>query len=276
MATSTTFARLALGLALGLALVIAGFAFALFPRAAEGAPNRSPELAPDAVAMAPVLLELFTSEGCSSCPRADEKLEKLAKVGSFEGARLIVLAHHVDYWNELGWPDPFSSEQSTARQRAYATTARGMYTPEMVVDGQESRGSLGTNILSAARRPHAGVSVSVGPIVGGEGDVTLTVGALPPGAAADAELVLAVVQDHATVHVPRGENAGRTLSHVAIARSLRVLGHVSRDGARVGARVQLPSPIPPRAATTFSVVAFVQERGSRRVLGAASSPLGPR
>jgi hypothetical protein len=208
-----------------------------------------------------VLVELFTSEGCSSCPPADAAVAKLAQ------GNVVLLAHHVDYWDRLGWPDPFSSAAATARQRSYAPLGGGSYTPQVVVDGRaEMVGSKSAAIeravADAAKEPHARVELEAR----GD-DITIRVGALP--SAADAELLLAIVQDHASVAVPRGENAGRTLDHVAIARSIRSFGAVPVSGGVTKTTAVAPAAV--ATPSSFSLVAFVQERTSRRILGTASA-----
>lgn len=211
----------------------------------------------------PVLLELFTSEGCSSCPPADAASVRLA--GSLtSGARVVVLAHHVDYWDRLGWPDPFSSAEATARQRSYAALGGGSYTPQAVIDGQaETVGSrpLDGALGDAARRPHVPVE-----LVRKDGSLAIKVGPLPD--ASEPELVVAVVQDRAQVRAERGENAGRTLEHAGIVRSLRVLGGLPAGGVTKETPIALPAAT--HGPSGFSVVAFVQERTRRRVLGTAS------
>ena len=215
-----------------------------FPCAAE--PSPSGPSGPSA----PVLVELFTSEGCSSCPPADAVLARLA-----QSPNVIVLAHHVDYWNSLGWPDPFSSAEATARQRLYGQS----YTPEAVNDGQPeivgSRESSVTEAVAVAtKRPHAKIELTATPN-GAAWDVTAT---------GPADVFLAVVQDRASVAVPRGENSGRTLDHVGIVRSLKkVAGKTT---------ITLPAPISAPAGTTFSLVAFAQDE-KHRVLGTTRVPL---
>jgi hypothetical protein len=217
-----------------------------------------------------VLVEPFTSEGCSSCPPAEEVLARLDRGVRTDGATVIGLAHHVDYWDQLGWPDPLASAEATARQRAYAPLRTGSYTPQAVVDGVTDvvgsrEAALDRAVADAAKRPHVPVELRVR----GTGDGRYEVG-VRGATAPDADLVLAVVQDHARVAVPRGENAGRTLDHVAVVRSLRVL---APQGGAATTTVTPPKAIASTGETTFSVVAFVQERASRRVLGTARAAL---
>ena len=214
-----------------------------FPCAAETSPPGP---------SAPVLVELFTSEGCSSCPPADAVLARLEK-----NPNAIVLAHHVDYWNSLGWPDPFSSADATARQRLYGQS----YTPEAVIDGQVemvgSRESSVTDAIAVAtRRPHAKIELTATPN-GAAWDVTAT---------GPADVFLAIVQDRASVPVPRGENAGKTLDHVGIVRSLKKVAGPTR--------ISLPSPISAPNGTTFSLVAFSQDE-RHRVVGSVRVLLPP-
>jgi len=201
----------------------------------------------------PVLVELFTSEGCSSCPPADDVLARLEKQQPVAGALVVPLAHHVDYWDSLGWPDPFSSPRATARQKSYRA---GSYTPQAVIDGgAEMVGSRGSAIESAvaeaAKRPHVKVAIAAtGP------DVTVSA-----AAGEGTEIWIALVQTHARIAVPRGENAGRTLEHTAIVRDMK-------QGPK--ATFTLPKDV---ATTDLRWVAFVQDTKSRRVLGSTSAPV---
>ncbi len=254
----------------GAALVIA-FAAALFgrgPRGAKAASRTVPAGPPT-----PVLLELYTSEGCSSCPPADSALRRLSAAGAVPGVLVIPLAFHVDYWNDLGWPDPFSSQRFTARQRVYgaALGQRGVYTPEAIVDGavhfvgsDEDRAEL--ELASARDRPHAKVQIEDLHALGAQATRhRVHVASLPSvGAGESAEVWLARTEDGLVVDVPRGENAGRRLEHDAVVRALVRLGELhGEEGTLEG---ELPAVA---VGARTHVVAFVQERVSRRVLGAA-------
>lgn len=246
---------------------------------AEAAPvsisvsNAAPPGKTDASAV-PVLVELFTSEGCSSCPSADNVLAALERTQSVAGARIVPLALHVDYWDGIGWPDPFSSADATQRQRNYASLGSGAYTPQAVIDGRsETTGSrkamVEQAIGEAAKRPHATLGVDVAgrtsaaaPIA-----VTLKIGALPPGAASDAEVLVALTQNAVRVAVLRGENAGKTLEHTAVTRQLVVAGKALAAGTELKASFEVPKGV---AAKELRVVAFVQERASRKVLATAT------
>src|SRR5208337_4581931 len=125
----------------------------------------------------PVLVELFTSEGCSSCPPADALLEKLDREQPIAGAQIIVLSEHVDYWNHLGWTDPFSSAAFSARQETYARRfgLDGPYTPEMVVDGNaECNGSDARKAEAAIRRAIEAPKVGIRMRAAASGDAAVT------------------------------------------------------------------------------------------------------
>jgi hypothetical protein len=204
-----------------------------------------------------VLVELFTSEGCSSCPPADRLLEQL-------DPQAIVLSEHVDYWNRDGWKDPFSSADSTMRQDGYRRRFNldSAYTPEMVVDGAaEFSGSLANRaaqeIVKAASQPKTAVRI------------TRTAAGLrveANAAAISAGVFMALADDSGVSQVSAGENQGRQLHHVAIVRSIRKIGSV-KPGAAFSQVVKLPD-----SAAAQRIVVFVQESGQGRVRGAAMLP----
>jgi hypothetical protein len=223
----------------------------------------------------PVVVELFTSEGCSSCPRADERLSVIDHDG-LGGVPVIVLAMHVDYWDELGWKDTFGSPLWSARQAVYShSLARGgFYTPEAVVDGSED--FVGSDdiaarhaIQRAAARQKATVTLSRAGSATTADEIALTVGVshLPAPTPGDSiDVVTAVTEDHIMDPVTRGENAGRTLALAPVVLSLNSIGPAV-EGASSAQTVHLP---PNSGARALRVVAFLQERASRRVVGAAS------
>ncbi len=179
----------------------------------------------------PVLVELFTSEGCSSCPPADALLRDLIAAQPVDGALVIGLSEHVDYWNRLGWTDPFSDRLFSERQSAYATTAKSdqVYTPQMVVDGQVSfvgsdRERALTEVASAARRAKA--SVELRQATSGDLGVHLDEGLAP----ANTPVWMAITEDGLVVSVARGENANRTLSHDGVTHQLTRIGRTARSG----------------------------------------------
>ncbi len=226
----------------------------------------------------PVVVELFTSEGCSSCPPADALLETLVETQPVAGAEVVALEEHVDYWDALGWKDPFSSAALTERQRGYADTFQSddIYTPQMVVDGRDafvgSDGSAARHAVGhALGLEHGSLAIAVTSAGGGRATVLLTAGPLPASAhAGAADLLLAVTEDHLQSDVKRGENHGRTLHHAAVVRSLATVGQVPAGGATLEGTIVL-APDWNRAA--LRVVAFVQERRHKRVLAAAVVPL---
>ncbi len=221
-----------------------------------------------------VLVELFTSEGCSSCPPADLALARLERTQPVAGAEIVPLSLHVDYWNRLGWADPFSSASFSARQSAYSRAwgVDSVYTPQVVVDGRtEFLGSDETKALraieEAARLPKAAIEL-VPAARGVEAALRIRVNALPPVTPGDAaELLLAVTEDRPPSEVPRGENAGRRLAHSAVVRYLVVV-----DTVQASAPFETERSVRLNAewrGNALHAVAFIQERKSRKVLGVA-------
>jgi hypothetical protein len=206
-------------------------------------------------ARAPVLVELFTSEGCSSCPPADQVLAAL-------DPQAIVLGEHVDYWDHLGWRDRFSSHANTQRQESYARHfgIGGPYTPELVVDGAvEFNGSDGPRALQEIARARSRDKVAVHLSRAAAG-LEIAVDAAPHGA----EVLLAIAQDGAETQVGGGENNGRRLKHVAILRSLHKVGAVKK-GVEFRQTIKLPA----EAASGGRLIVFVQDADMGRVYGAA-------
>lgn len=232
----------------------------------------------------PVVVELFTSEGCSSCPPADEVLARLDKTQPVQGVEVIALGEHVDYWNRLGWTDPYSSADFSSRQSSYADAFGhdGVYTPQMIVDGRdEFAGGNGNRardaIMKAARSPKAKVEVLAAPSADrtDENNLKLSVriSDIPQVTAGDtADVLMAITENNLRSEVSRGENAGRNLRHSAVVRSLSVLGNIGASQQSFEAQPTVNLAGGWRLDNLRAVV-FVQERGTRRVLGAAASGL---
>ena len=225
-------------------------------------------LAPAASAQrVPVLAELFTSEGCESCPPADALLMKLDLSQPIGGVQIIVLSEHVDYWNQLGWRDPYSLPAFGRRQAEYALKLHAeSYTPQVVIDGREQMNgsdakTIDAAIARAASRAKLPVRIVEARREGDEVAVQLSIDPHPSRAA----VWLAVADETARSTVTRGENAGRTLDHVAVVRSLSKAGALSKS-AKFEKTVRLPVD---RSAAR--IVVFVQESGG--VLGAASASI---
>lgn len=217
----------------------------------------------------PVLVELFSSEGCSSCPPAEQVLSRLLARPP-DGVRLIALEEHVDYWDELGWRDRFASPVFTHRQEAYVRRMglTSPYTPQLVVGGRSEvvggdERAARESIIRAAGAP--GGVIELDRVDEDGGNLRLEVRAGWSGGAAD--VVLATVQDHARGSIASGENAGKVLDHVAVAHGLLVVGH-GTDGFRGVVQV-------PRAALEGAdrVVLFVQAPDGGPVLAAGSMRL---
>ena len=232
----------------------------------------------------PVVVELFTSEGCSSCPPADAFLAKLAEQGPAHNLQVVALEEHVDYWDDQGWRDPFSSHNWTNRQDAYAGVLgnKNPYTPQIVVDGSvECSGGRPQvalqSIVQASAQAKASVTLSLAPAgKTGTENFSVQIGKLAPSAKGGAaEVWLAIRETGLHSSVTRGENAGHELSHAAVVRSMRKVGEAKpdRDVAFSGdASIQIRAEW---KRENLKAVAFVQEKNSMRILGAAEIPLHP-
>jgi len=222
----------------------------------------------------PVLLELFTSEGCSSCPPADALLQKLDRTQPIAGVDLIVLSEHVDYWNALGWKDPFSSTQFTERQTTYAQQidpASGTYTPELVVDGRagvvgSDWGAVSDAIGHAAKIEPQWMSISK--VSRSSGKVSIHIDAAATGRSG-AALYVALADDYDSSHVLRGENQGRTLSHVAVVRELTFVGPATAHN-ELNKDVSLRIP-DGAGAKGLRIVTFLQDQKTGAILSLAST-----
>ncbi len=245
-----------------LALVVIAAIFttaaALLPKPAVPTPARKA-----------VVVELFTSEGCSSCPPADKLLINFREQHRDDGVEIIPLGFHVDYWNRLGWRDRFSSAAYSQRQEDYADRMKleGPYTPQMVVDGDTQ--FVGNN----ADRAQDAIAHAAGRSPGAEVAVTRSAGdklhvKIISASRNASDVLLAITEDNLSSSVKRGENGGRVLRHAAVVRDFRKVGQLSdgsfesdvaftaeRDWKRVDLRA----------------VIFVQEKASGKILGAAAT-----
>ena len=205
----------------------------------------------------PVVVELFTSQGCSSCPPADAYVGKLSARSD-----VLALAFHVDYWDGLGWRDRFALSQSAARQNIYARNLgrSSVYTPQLIVDGRaDSVGSDGTAITKALtlNRDGAPLRVSLH-----ETEVLVELGAYPK--AAPSEVVLIAYLRHAVSAIGRGENAGRTLEEFNIVRALHSLGSWK------GQAETFSVPVASMPSDATDVAVLVQPLGQGPIIGAAA------
>jgi hypothetical protein len=231
--------------------------------------------APHKAAVSPVLVELFTSEGCSSCPPADALLQQLDRTQPVNGAELIVLSEHVDYWNHIGWTDPFSSRFFSNRQSTYAGRfgLASVYTPQMVVDGSVEFVGNDSHLVSQAVQKSLPVPKIAIRISGMSLDASKTLNAhvdadaLPEAAQVlKADVYLVVALNHAESQVLRGENGGRRLSHVGVVQSLTKIGSIEAGKTfSQDVHLKLDSRTDP---ANLRVIAFIQQPGQKQVLGA--------
>jgi len=223
----------------------------------------------------PILVELFTSEGCSSCPPADALLEKMDGSQPFPGAQLIVLSEHVDYWDHDGWKDPASSPAMTERQAAYvhALGLQAPYTPQMIVDGtsvvsvSDPQQIIKTFQSDAAAQKDPVRIGEVSVDAGSAGVLQARIDADGSSDKRNADVYVAVALNRVESQVLHGENGGRHLTHVAVVQQLTKIGKLQRGKSfDETVRLKLKPGTDPK---NVRVVVFVQEPGPGRLLGAA-------
>ena len=247
--------------------------------------NELPKAAPSSSVNVPVLVELFTSEGCSSCPPADNLLSKLVKADTIPGVEVIALGEHVDYWNDLGWTDSYSKADFSQRQRRYseALSLDSVYTPQMIVDGREQFVGGDWNraraaIVQASKTQKGRIELRLNKNAELDQNsrvirLTISVKDLPSRSPNDdAEVLFAITENNLGTQVSRGENSGHYLRHTAVVRELDVLGRIAANDEDF--MTEGPVSISPSwRIENLRAIAFVQEHRSHRVIAVGEIPL---
>ena len=209
------------------------------------------------------VVELFTSEGCSSCPAADVALETISNTYK---ENVYLLGFHVDYWNRLGWKDAFSSSAYSERQRNYAPLFErdGVYTPQAIINGTEQFVGSELDKLNSTIKKDLNTAVNSVPVItanvnSGNVEVSYTVSVNTHGV-----LNIALVQLHAITNVRHGENEGRRLSHINIVRDFKT---VSANNTSGKIKLIIPEGL---TAASCKVIAYTQDTGTFKITGAAA------
>lgn len=237
----------------------------------------SPKASASAVGKGPVVVELFTSEGCSSCPPADALLRTLEANASSNGTQVIVLGEHVDYWDRLGWKDRFSSADYTHRQQQYAEAfgTDQIYTPQMIVDGRaEFVGSdqvkARTAIGQASTQPKASVTLMIKHMSPQKIDLQTDISSLP-SSSHKARVLVFVTETNLSSDVRAGENSGSTLQHAGVVRSIQPAGFV--ESSEIFHRA-IPIILDKHwKLQDLQAIVVLQDERDRGIVGAASIPL---
>jgi hypothetical protein len=248
-----------------------GIALTLHPSLAANQPAAPPDQP------TPILLELFTSEGCSTCPPAEDFVQRLDANQPVSGAQLIVLSEHVDYWDHDGWRDPYSSAQFTERQAGYVH-ALGLptpYTPQMIVDGyivlQGSTSDIEQTFAKQSKLPKIPVRIASATIDAPSQQLKVKIEADAPDSQKKEHggiVWIAVALDHAASQVSAGENSGKRLEHVAVVTDLKKLGKLEKGKSfSQEATLKLKPGIDPK---NLRLIAFIQEPNEGKILGASS------
>lgn len=219
-----------------------------------------------------VLVELFTSEGCSSCPPADKVLARLQKEQPVENVEIVPLSLHVDYWNYLGWKDEFSSSAFSARQNGYAEKFKidAIYTPQMVVDGEKQ--FVGSQFETAVNSVRETSKIKKSDVrISLENDkVKIDVSDLPAHDAAYVWFVIA--EDDLQTNVKRGENSGRKLPHAAVAREMKLLETLPGNAKNFNS-AQMLAFKPNWKKENLSIIVFVQGKDSKKIFAVGKKRL---
>jgi hypothetical protein len=256
------FLRLAGGIGIALCCAV------LASRAIIAKPAATPE-----AKQKTVVVELFTSEGCSSCPPADALLLQLRQQAQQQGTEIIPLGFHVDYWNDLGWKDRFSSAAYSRRQEQYARrfALDGPYTPQMVVDGSSEFTGSDSSRARAAISQEATQSQAADVQLSLASPDKLLVRVNASGGNISGDVTLAITEDNLTTNVGAGENNGRVLRHAAVVREFRTLGKLAQGSFQAEIPLVPAKEWKPR---DLRYVVFVQEAANGRIEGAASLSVG--
>jgi hypothetical protein len=220
------------------------------------------------------IVELFTSEGCSSCPPADALLRQINLKQTNAGQLIVGISEHVTYWNDLGWKDPFSSPVFTDRQSVYAArlSPEGPYTPQMVLNGRDQfvgsdAGALERALRDDASRSHRHLSILSSARSSSGLDVKLS---LTGETSRPLDIIAVLTDDADQSNVLRGENGGRLVQHVSVARLLTRVTTIRGDGEQ-SVHVTVPNGFQP--GTGHHLILFAQEQHQGAILGAATAPL---
>lgn len=219
-----------------------------------------------------LLVELFTSEGCSSCPPAEELLARFESEQPFADAELVTLAFHVDYWDDLGWKDKYASPLFTQRQRVYDRKFRTgqIYTPQMVVDGDiEFIGSREKDARKAIKKSVRNKKAKIELDLDGL-ELSISITEIPEHG--DSSIYVALAEDGLSSNIKKGENAGRNLEHVSVVRELRGIGRIAAANSRFDGTITL-IPRTDWNPDNVKVIVFVQDNASRVIHGVSRVPL---
>ncbi|MAX25154.1 MAG: DUF1223 domain-containing protein [Phycisphaeraceae bacterium] len=223
-----------------------------------------------------VVVELFTSEGCSSCPPADRVLSQLRQEAAKAQSPVYTLAYHVDYWDRLGWEDRFSSEQWTQRQYQYAQAMRSrqVYTPQMIINGQHafvgSRKATAEKHITSELAKKPAVNLELGFSQQSDEAAELDtvhwqIHPLPP----NAQLHLVLAEDHLKTQVRRGENSGRQLHHDGVVRNMQTIKLINTQGK---AMITIPQDA---KRGHCRIIGLLQDQNSMRIMAGKQLTLRP-
>lgn len=223
-----------------------------------------------------VIVELFTSEGCSSCPPADALLRQINLKQTSAGQLIVGISEHVTYWNNLGWKDPYSSPEFTERQEVYAArlSPEGPYTPQMVVNGREQLvgsdvGALQQALRAEAQRTHLDLNILSSRLSSSGLDVKFSVAG---EMSRPLDIVAVVTDDADRSNVLRGENGGRLLQHVSVARSLVRVATV-KGAAQQSVHIAFPDGFQLDNGSGHHLILFAQQQHQGAIEGAATTAL---